>query len=634
MTSSFARDGRAVSILSVKYSRNVIITRLEVEEGFLDKLDVTFAPGLNVIIGARGVGKSSIIELIRFALAAPSHTEKQASKATAHAKAILGGGRVILTVREGQSEFSLVRAVGDQSPRVAEFPRESRASILSQGEIEDVGVTPSGRLSLVDAFRSVSGSETERERALAAQIGSVMAEIRELASDLERLSELVRSKENVPTELATAQAEEAELLNKLGAAGPDRERLAQLTDQLGRSALRRDVIEASQKSIRLSRDRISQSLTAEIVEHWPDSAGEPDLLFRVRALTERARDSISVSIKYLDEALEESEKVARETRDAQARDEDEARTIRSRLESLQAGAGAVTRRLSDLGVQQSQLLATQSAVTDRIRRLESARRRRDAVVDQLDAAREARFVARQAVVDELNRLLGPRLRIDLQRYGQPSGYQDALLAALRGSGLQYNTLAPFLSKTVSPRELVSLVEQGDATRLAQLAHLTPDRASRVVDHLREEPLELLLTAPVEDDVELLLLDGAAYKSSNELSTGQRCTVVLPVILSHPGQVVIVDQPEDNLDNGFIVDTVVRSIKERSATAQTILATHNANIPVLGEASRVVYLGSTGQRGYVRAQADLEDPAIVEGITTVMEGGIEAFQLRAQFYNTI
>ena len=73
------------------------------------------------------------------------------------------------------------------------------------------------------------------------------------------------------------------------------------------------------------------------------------------------------------------------------------------------------------------------------------------------------------------------------------------------------------------------------------------------------------------------------------------------------------------------------MRERAVTGQVIVATHNANIPVLGNAAEVVVLASDGRRGFVRAAAPLDDDDSVEAITTLMEGGREAFARRAAFY---
>jgi energy-coupling factor transporter ATP-binding protein EcfA2 len=130
---------------------------------------------------------------------------------------------------------------------------------------------------------------------------------------------------------------------------------------------------------------------------------------------------------------------------------------------------------------------------------------------------------------------------------------------------------------------------------------------------------------------MFLLDGGEYKSTENLSTGQRCTVILPILLCHREAVLVVDQPEDHLDNAFIVDTLIEAIKRSKSDGQLIFSTHNANIPVLGEADQVIVMASDGKRGFVRHSAPLDTKDSVEAISTVMEGGKEAFKRRASFY---
>jgi hypothetical protein len=92
-----------------------------------------------------------------------------------------------------------------------------------------------------------------------------------------------------------------------------------------------------------------------------------------------------------------------------------------------------------------------------------------------------------------------------------------------------------------------------------------------------------------------------------------------------------DQPEDHLDNAFVVGTLVKAIRARGGSAQTIIATHNPNIPVLGNADFVAHLESDGDRCFVQVTGALDDVAVVNSITNIMEGGREAFQRRAAFY---
>jgi hypothetical protein len=129
----------------------VFIERLQVEEGFLDGLDVAFAPGLNVIIGARGTGKTSIIELIRYCLGAQAFTADALARGRSQALSVLQDGRVSVTVASGGAS-AVIQAdgtVGGLPRTAAEFP----CTVLAQNEIEAVGAQASGRLHLVDSVR-------------------------------------------------------------------------------------------------------------------------------------------------------------------------------------------------------------------------------------------------------------------------------------------------------------------------------------------------------------------------------------------------------------------------------------------------------------------------------------------------
>lgn len=78
------------------------IERVQIEESFLDGLDVLFALGLNVIIGERGTGKTSLIELVRFCLGVQGYTSDSAKRSLDHALSILGSGQVTVTLSDGQ----------------------------------------------------------------------------------------------------------------------------------------------------------------------------------------------------------------------------------------------------------------------------------------------------------------------------------------------------------------------------------------------------------------------------------------------------------------------------------------------------------------------------------------------------
>ena len=92
------------------------IERIQVEEGFLNGLDVSPTPGLNVIIGARGTGKTSLIELIRFCLDVPGYTQESDRRSREHALSVLGSGQITLTLVDGAQRIKVTRSAAEDAP--------------------------------------------------------------------------------------------------------------------------------------------------------------------------------------------------------------------------------------------------------------------------------------------------------------------------------------------------------------------------------------------------------------------------------------------------------------------------------------------------------------------------------------
>jgi ABC-type bacteriocin/lantibiotic exporter with double-glycine peptidase domain len=96
--------------------------------------------------------------------------------------------------------------------------------------------------------------------------------------------------------------------------------------------------------------------------------------------------------------------------------------------------------------------------------------------------------------------------------------------------------------------------------------------------------------------------------------------------------LILDQPEDDLDNHLIYDLIVERLKQTKENRQVIVVTHNANIPVNGDSEWIICMDSEAKGMKVLANGTIEDSIIKKEICDVMEGGEDAFKLRARRYN--
>ena len=160
--------------------------------------------------------------------------------------------------------------------------------------------------------------------------------------------------------------------------------------------------------------------------------------------------------------------------------------------------------------------------------------------------RAERFESRIQIANKLKDDLGPEIKTDIIESGMTNGYANSIAAALRGSGLHYNTLAPLFATHMSPLELVEAVESNGVQAITEAVDITAERALNVIAYLQSRNLTDLIAAPVDDAVVLSLLDGVDYKGSDNLSIGQRCTVVLPVLLSGRGKCLSLINPRITL----------------------------------------------------------------------------------------
>lgn len=599
------------------------IERVEVEDGFLDGLDLHLSKGLNVVIGARGTGKTSLLELIRFVLGAPAFTEQAAALSSAQVKAILNRGRVSVTIRHDDgSVATMSRAIG--SAVADPVP----ATVLAQNEIEAVGASSRGRLHLVDRFLDQSQpEELLRLQTEIAAIGKVVdSGVVEVDSLRERISEIAE----VEQELDVLRVAQEAAFERASASAADRTRLGELQAGLQKSGLRLQLIAQVSEAIGGLREDISSDTASSTLPRWPDEAG-PDPTLAARS----AYADALVALSSVGEQLGQASTVLQTAVDAESTDrsaaEDEARELRRQLGAMDAEVSSLSNRIAELNERLGHLRGLEELMGDRRAKALDATAKRDALFEALDDQRESRSRSRSGVVARLNQHLRPAIQVDLVQSADTDDYTNEIIGRLRGSGLHSRTLAPILAKSLSPLDLLRAIEAGSVDEVASLTGVAPSRIEAAFSRLRESSPSGLAAVSIDDSVDLFLLDGASLKPSGELSIGQRCTVVLPILLQRHGDILVIDQPEDHLDNAFVTSTLVETLRQRESGDQVILASHNANVPVLGEADLVVHMSSDGKRGFVSHSGPLDDRDTVQAVTDVMEGGAVAFRRRATFY---
>lgn len=616
------------------------IRRVSFSGGFLDGLAIDLAPGLNCIIGGRGSGKTTALEAVRFALDRmpdPAKAKERYKQIDSLLEANLGAVRVELETPDG-SRYVVERR-RDEAPAVTDASGQrltlnlARDPILgidvhSQNEIESIAASSYLQLRLID-----SGAATEL-RVVEDELEGVERELFTKAEQVCRsrraVADLTQETRDMPEVLARLSElevqgsdERAERLRHVQAQKTLRERLQRHLERV------REVQESVLARLRAADEELRGELAPLLLEPPPD-VPDQDLEERARAAGSAglagARRCLGAAMEELSRARDQ---VGKEAGELALRHEAQERVYEQALAACQADPGRARER-ARLALRKEQLEQRCKALVAEERALVEALERRKALRARLGDLRDRRLTLRSRSAARLDAALSPTIRVRVEPQGNAGEYAELLRAALKGSGMRGGTLADLVvERGVPPTELLRMVEADDPQALMRRLKIDGERASRILLLLREDrPACALETVELHDLPLIELQDGKTHKPAASLSTGQRCTAILPLLLLESERPLLVDQPEDNLDNSFVT-TLVSSVRSVAERRQLLFVTHNPNLPVLGEAQQVVVLASSDGTASLLAQGDVDGTR--RHIENVLEGGPEAFRLRMKRY---
>ncbi|MCY3569158.1 MAG: hypothetical protein OXH38_11055, partial [Chloroflexi bacterium] len=242
---------------------------------------------------------------------------------------------------------------------------------------------------------------------------------------------------------------------------------------------------------------------------------------------------------------------------------------------------------------------------------------------------------RIAEIDSINDEHGDTVQLTLSSSSNTRAYADHLRELLVGSRIHaQEEVARSIVDRLEPSTLIDLAEAGDAHQLADLLGRDLGQMTRIVAQLGDhDDLYDLETELPANRLEVTFFDDGEPKPVETLSKGQRATALLPIILRPLPYPLLFDQPEDDLDNSFVFKSLVATVRQLKSKRQLIFVTHNANIPVLGEAERIVVMSMKGPKSAAPALTGSVDGRKQE-ILNLLEGGAEAFAKRERYYGEL
>ena len=156
----------------------------------------------------------------------------------------------------------------------------------------------------------------------------------------------------------------------------------------------------------------------------------------------------------------------------------------------------------------------------------------------------------------------------------------------------------------------------DQRFVTYLSSLKPEALDRLDSWFPEDSLRVTYSPRA---------DGTGFKPIEQGSPGQKTAAILAFLLAYGQEPIVLDQPEDDLDNHLIYDLIVRQVRETKRRRQIIVVTHNANIVVNGDAELVIALDVRAGQTRAIVQGGLQEQSVRDEICRVMEGGREAFR---------
>ena len=612
------------------------------EGGFLDGTRLHFNGNLNVLVGGRGTGKSTIIESLRYALAIDPIGEEANKAHQGVLKHVLKSGtKISLLVRShhpAKHDYTIERTipnppvVKDELGNVLNLsPRDVApgVEIFGQHEISELTKSREKLTLLLERF-------VERDPNAGAQKAKLRLELersRGRIADVQREFKLIEERLSLLPSLEETQkrfqdAGLEERLKEKSLLVREERILATIKERLAPVSMLHQELAGL-----LPID--TAFLSAKALEGLPNSS----MLIEGAAILDQVTAQLQVIAGQIEQMLSVSDAGVSALRSRwDERRQAVETTYQALLRELQKSKidGEEFIRLRRQIEELRPLREKKEALT---RDLATYQQNRRNLLDEWINLQSAEYRALEKAAKRVSRKLGGRVRAMVTMGGNREPLEKLLRDEIGGN------LAALLERLKS-RETLSLFDFAQRCRegkdsLISNYSLPSAAAERLAQadpdiFMRLEELELPATTQVELNTSS---EGEpeTWQTIEALSTGQKATAVLLLLLLESEAPLVVDQPEDDLDNRFITEGVVPTMKEEKRKRQFVFSTHNANIPVLGDAELIIGLSTTIQNEAVQGRIDkrhmgsIDMQPVREMVEEILEGGKTAFEMRRQKY---
>lgn len=669
-TSSLTRDLARTAVPATR------IVSLTVEQLNLRRqaLHIPLSPWFNSIIGGRGSGKSTLLESLRLALARSSELDKLSGdsdvRRTFGRFREVGGARgsagmvrqntVLNAVVEkrdagtgGVDQYLFRWAVdsfdvsckSDSNEWITTGLTEEQATsffpvrIFSQKQVFELAENPRSLLTYIDSSPEVNyRGWKDRNEILRSQLRALRREIRDLEQTVAKKAEI--------------EVEFSEVLRKTTAY--EQSSISQYFQFFKDCQFARDSVDNFIRSI----VKPVQNLNSVVIEDNPynnislgvsisdnvDSTSVNLAADSMVLILKSQYEKIIEDVKELDKLSKSFENAAEVVafraslesgmfdyrqevamlRDQGISTAQEAENAFSRKKELEADLAQLADKERRIAAAEKELKRAYMALKNH--RIELTERRRDFVETVLARNHKLKIIINgQADVEASEKEFRDVLRIQEGKFSDDiySNDDDGLSTGLLGRLVATDISRPIHNRVSSlkmgliDRRQEILGHRVHGRFITAIARLTPDDADNLIEWFPQDEVK----------IEYRRRENGDFQSLERASAGQKTSAILSFLLAHGDEPLLLDQPEDDLDNALISELVVEQIRSHKTRRQIIVVTHNPNIVVNGDAELVLPLEFAGGQLQVNSSGGLQVRAVRQKICDIMEGGQRAFQQR-------
>ncbi|GAA6198710.1 AAA family ATPase [Pseudophaeobacter arcticus] len=612
------------------------------EGGLLGDQNLHLNAGLNVLVGGRGAGKSTIIESIRYAFDMEPRGKEAKNGHKSMIKALMGSKSaisVLIYKPTPSPQFYLIERAHGQDPKVKNKsgeiipdlnPHDLMPSfeIYGQHEISELTRDKSALAEILTRFVGQSAGQQGILDGIQARLKESRSAISGKQQTLDQLDDALLALPSLKEQLK--QFSDTDLVGKLS------EKTALQDEARILSNLSQKIEDLKSTAVEIKPDDADKALVLpkEDEKELPNR----EVLEPLEALASTLNTTRENAASALIAAAEKATQDLKTVKDAWTPLSEAAEKRYEDLVKKLKADGADPEGYVSIKEQVENLKPKETEKITLLEELSELQTTRQAIIDEWEKADRDAFQELAKAAKRVSKKLKSSVKASVIPSTDLTPLKEIFARHTDGSN---STAISRLEEVedLSMSELARNIRKG-AAALISAYNFTDNGAQKLANGGESLALEVEeCRLPAQAIIELNVGRGGAenWKDLDRLSAGQRATTVLMLLLLEADAPLIVDQPEDDLDNQFIVQHVVETMRNAKESRQFLFSSHNPNIPVLGDAEQIIGLTPTVEGGVDQTIIDdalcgaIDTPKVKDLIKEQLEGGEQAFRTREQKY---